>query len=285
MIVLFAVSIALAQTPRDSMLVSTAWVAERLHDPKLVLFQVGVRAEYDGAHIPGAQFNEMRDVAAPRGPGLVLELPSPAQLDSTLEARGVSDDSRIVIYWGNDWVSPTARIYLTLYWAGLGSRVSILDGGLPAWRAEGRAVTTEVPTPNRGSITLRPRDDVVVTAAWVASKLADQGVVVVDARTPQFYDGRDTSGVRPGHIPGARNLPFTEIVDSAGRFESPARLAELLRGAGADPSDLVVAYCHIGQQASLVWFGARLLGFDARLYDGSFTEWTTLQQYPVERSP
>ena len=108
---------------------------------------------------------------------------------------------------------------------------------------------------------------------------------MVDARNPQFYDGRDTSHARPGHIPGARNLPFDEIVDSSGYFKSPAQLAELFRGAGAASGELVVAYCHIGQQASLVWFGARLLGYDARLYDGSFTEWTTLQQYPVERTP
>jgi thiosulfate/3-mercaptopyruvate sulfurtransferase len=285
-IALLTLSIALAgQAPRDSMLVNTAWLADRLSDPKLVLFQVGERPEYERAHIPGAQFIEMRDVAAPRGPGLILELPAAARLDSALEARGVSDDSRIVLYWGSDWMSPTARVYLTLAWAGLGARVSILDGGLPAWRAEGRPVTTDVPTPKPGSLTIRPLSDIVVNATWVAQQLNDPHVAIVDARNPQFYDGRDTSHARPGHIPGARNLPFDEIVDSSGYFKSPAQLTELYRGAGGAPGKLLVAYCHIGQQASLVWFGARLLGYDARLYDGSFTEWTTLQQYPVERTP
>ncbi len=275
-----------SQSPVDSMLVSTQWVAERLGDPKLILLQVGDSAEYAGAHIPGARWLRYRDFAAPRDSTQpALELPSAERMAATLAAYGISDDSRIVLYWGNNWASPTTRIYLTLHWAGFGARTSILDGGLPAWRAEGRPVTTTPPAHVIGTATVRPRSDVVVRADEVDRLRIRANVALIDARTEQFYLGQDTSIARPGHIPGARNLPYVQVVGDDGYFKPRAELERLLRGAGADPGDLVVAYCHIGQQATAVWFAARLLGRDARLYDGSFNEWTGLPQYPVAREP
>ncbi len=271
--------------PRDTMLVTPAWLAERLADPQLILFQVGTRADYDSVHIPGAQFLELRTVSAPRDTVLPLELPAPAALDSVLEARGVSDDSRIVLYWGSNWVTPTTRIYLTLVWAGLGDRVSILDGGLAAWREAGHPVTAAVPAERApGDLTIRPRDDVVVTASWVAEHRADPAVAVIDARNPRFYTGEDTNYTRPGHIAGAISIPFTSVADSSLHFLPPAELDALFVAAGATADRRVVAYCHIGQQATAVWFAARLTGREARLYDGSYTEWDRLTQYPVERS-
>lgn len=284
-----ALTLAPAQAAPDSMLVSTAWLAERLGMPNLVLFQIGPEEAFASGHIPGAQFLTLRDIAAPRGSGPPLELPTADALDAWLEAHGVSDDSRIVLYWSDEWVTPTTRAYLTFYWAGLGDRTSILDGGLEAWRAEGWGVTTEVPRVESGSLTVRPRDDVVVTAAEVERLRSSPHVAVIDARDERFYLGQDTTIARPGHIPGAKSLPFTEITDEPVRFKSREALAALLRGAGAPPGTQVIAYCHIGQQATSVWFAARLLGYDARLYDGSFNEWTLLEQYPVEgparRSP
>jgi thiosulfate/3-mercaptopyruvate sulfurtransferase len=281
---LAALGAALTQSP-DSMLVSTAWLADRMQTPGLVLFQIGPRDEFTAAHIPGAQFLDMRNLAAPRGEGPALELPTPEAAEAWLEAHGVSDDSRIVLYWGSGWVSPTTRMYLTLHWAGLGDRTSILDGGLPAWRAEGRPVTTDTAAVTPGQLTLRPRPDVILTAAEVEQLRTRPDVAVIDARNTQFYLGQDTNHVRPGHIPGARNLVYDQMTgEEPYRFKSRDALAALFRGAGAEPGKRVIAYCHIGQQATVVWFAARLLGFDARLYDGSFTEWTGLTQYPVERA-
>ena len=136
---------------RDSMIVSTEWLAKHLNDDSLVLLQVGDKKEYDEAHIAGAQFIQISDISTPRGQGLILELPGVDQLKPTFDRFGVTDKSRIVIYFSKDWVTPTARVYFTLDYLGLGDRTAILDGGLPAWRAEGKPVTAEVRAPKPGS--------------------------------------------------------------------------------------------------------------------------------------
>ena len=285
MIAIIALALA-AQAPSDPMLVSAAWLREHARDANLVLLHVGPRPSYDSAHIAGAQYVTLDDIAARDTTLPALELPTVAQLDSALEARGISNDSRIVIYQSDEWFSPTTRVYLTLYWAGLGARTSMLDGGLAAWRAAGGAVTREVPTPRRGTVTLTPRNDVVVTADWVAARLTDPRIAVVDARNERFYLGNypERPGQpRVGHLPGAYNIPFNTIVADSGRVKSPDELRAVFQSVGAAPGDTIVAYCHIGQQATLVWFGARLAGYQVRLYDGSFTQWSTLTQYQVEK--
>ena len=142
-----AVSAADDNKVQSSLIVSTEWVAKHLNDDSLVLLQVGDKDEYLAAHIPGAQFITLADISTPRGQGLVLELPSVDQLKATFEKLGVTDKSRIVVYFGKDWVTPTARVFMTLDYLGLGDRTSILDGGLPAWRAEKRPVTAELREP------------------------------------------------------------------------------------------------------------------------------------------
>jgi rhodanese-related sulfurtransferase len=125
---------------------------------------------------------------------------------------------------------------------------------------------------------------VVVTAAEVEQLRGRPDVQVIDARDTRFYLGQDTNHVRPGHIPGARNLVFSTVTgEEPYRFRSRDSLTRMFAAAGAGPGKRIIAYCHIGQQATAVWFAARLLGYDARLYDGSFTEWTELTQYPVDQ--
>ncbi len=121
---------------RELMIVSGYWLAQHLNDDSLILLQVGERKEYDTEHIPGAQFIQLADIST-RAQGLILELPPVDQLRATFEKLGVTDNSRIIVYFSKDWVTPTARVFMTLDYLGLGDRASILDGGLPAWRAEG----------------------------------------------------------------------------------------------------------------------------------------------------
>jgi thiosulfate/3-mercaptopyruvate sulfurtransferase len=274
------------QAARESMIVSTEWLAQHLEDDSLVLLQVGEKEEYLQGHIPGAQFLQLAEISAPRGEGLSLELPPVAQLKTTFEKLGVSDKSRIVVYFSKDWVTPTARVFLTLDYLGLGERTSILDGGLPAWRAENRPVTTDEEVGKMGSLSAQPNKQIVVDAAWVNANLNKPGVMILDARAPKFYTGEDIGRMpRGGHIPGAKSIPFPSLVNDPGnKFKSAEALRALFNSAGVKQGDSVTTYCHIGQQASLLYFVARYLGYNAHLYDGSFEDWSRRSELPVVKS-
>jgi len=277
-----------AQTVKvnESLIVSTEWLGKHLEDDTLVLLQVGEKDEFTAAHIPRAQLIQTADISTPRGQGLTLEMPPVDQLKATFEKLGISDKSRIVIYFGKDWVTPTARVFLTLDYLGLGNRTSILDGGLPAWRAENRPVTAEVVEPKKGTLTPHPNTKLIVDAVWVKNNLSDPNVRILDARAPQFYTGAEKGRMpRGGHIPQARNIPFSSLVEeSSNKFKSPTALKELFSQAEVKPKSSVATYCHIGQQASLLYFVARYLGYDAHVYDGSFEDWSNRAELPVENS-
>ena len=286
-VISFVLSVRAVGEPRvqDSLIVSTEWLATHLNDDSLVLLQVGDKDEYLAAHIPGAQFIALADISTPRGSGLALELPAVAQLEAAFEKLGVTDKSRIVVYFGKDWVTPTARVFFTLDYLGLGDRTSILDGGLPAWRAAGKSVTTVVTEPKPGHFTPRPKTQLVVDAAWVSANLNKPGVMILDARAPKFYSGAEAGSMpRAGHIPKAQNIPFSSLVEDSNKFKSAVALRELFNAAGVKPGDSLATYCHIGQQASLLYFAARYLGYDAHLYDGSFEDWSHRPELPVEKS-
>jgi thiosulfate/3-mercaptopyruvate sulfurtransferase len=272
---------------RSTMLVSTEWLAGHLNDPQMVILAVGQKSDYDAAHLPGAQFLDYDSIHLMSSPGQPnnLELPPMPELVRAFGALGVANDSRIVLYVSKDMLSPTTRVYLTLDAMGLGRQTSILDGGLPVWKKEGRPVTTEVRQPKPGKLEACAQSDVIVDAEYVKSNLRHAGIAIVDARNPEFYTGeRPGNRQRPGHIPGATNITYSTLVDEQGKFKPAAALQQQFRDAGVKSGDRVVSYCHIGQQATVVYFVARYLGFDARLYDGSFEDWSRRTDLPVEMS-
>ncbi len=288
---LAVLALLLAATPTSAqdaspLLVDLEWLSQHAGDRGLVVLHVGSKAEYDKQHIPGARLIEENDVTAPhdmaRG-DLMLELPPVAQLRATFAARGISDDSRIVLYFGKDGsLQSTTRIILTLDYLGLGDRTSLLNGGLPAWQRAGKAVTAAVPQVTAGTLSARPTKPVVVTADFVTSLAQRPGHRLVDARAAVFYKGIEPTFGKSGHIPGAASIPFTQITNNELLIDR-ARVETLFRDAGIKPGDTVVAYCHIGQQATAVVFAARLLGYPVVLYDGAFQDWASANRGPVEK--
>lgn len=281
----------LPDDPRSRLLVDAAWVAEHLHDSDLVLLQVGPEEAYEAEHIPGARSVDLGAVSVRRplgdgtGTEIPLELPPAESLRGALEALGVSDDSRVVVYFADGWVTPSARVVFTLDWAGLGDRTSLLDGGLDAWKAAGGAVTSEAPPAHRGRLTLDPPDpSLVVDWTFVRDRASTAPYALVDARSGANYDGVREDHGKEGHIPGAGSLPWPDLIDEGLKLRPAGELRELFRRAGVRQGDEVVAYCHIGQFATLVLFAARTLGHRVHLFDGSMHEWAA-RDLPVTTEP
>jgi thiosulfate/3-mercaptopyruvate sulfurtransferase len=276
----------------DQLVVSASWLAAHLKDPNLVVLHVttGDETEFTKAHIPGARPVSLSDISAGMANmdmdhGLMLEMLPPDTLRARLEALGISDRSRVIVYSISDRISPATRVLYTLAYAGLGKSSGFLNGGLGAWQQDGRPVATGDAGPVKpGVITAAYQPSLVVDAAWVHANAGRPGIVLVDARMRKFWDGSaQDDGPRSGHIPGAQSLPFEELWNSNTNFMLPPdSLAAHFRAVGVQPGDTVVAYCHIGQRATAVLLAARLLGYPVRLYDGSFQDWGRRTDLPVE---
>jgi len=152
--------------------------------------------------------------------------------------------------------------------------------------AEKRPVTTEVTAPEPGKFTPRPNPKLVVDSVWVSANLTKPNVAILDARNSEFYTGAQAGNMpRAGRIPRAKNIPFGSLVeDSNNKFKCPEALHQLFANAGVKGDHTVATYCHIGQQASLLYFVARYLGYYARLYDGSFQDWSNRKELSVEKT-
>lgn len=279
-------STGVAQPRTSPVFVSPQWLSDHLGDPGLVVLHVAFsRPEYQVGHIPGSRFL-WYDWLVTSTPDASTEMPSSVQADTVLEGLGVTDSSRIVLVFTGTNITFAARIFLTLEYFGIGHNASILDGGLEAWKSGGRPLTKDVPGHPRTRLVVHPETKVTVNAEEVRSGLADPHTAIIDARDRRFYDGVGGGIGRPGHIRGARSIPYSSLLDSTTHILDHASLEKTLSAAGIDPSMRLFVYCHVGQQASLVYAAARALGYQAAVYDGSYQEWGLKgDEYPVERIP
>lgn len=275
----FAPSSATAQAPtRDDgprgepLVVSTEWLASRLQDPQVVVVEVVSTPGERNERIPGARELAYRHITVRRD-SLTNELPQADSLRSLFEGLGISSGSHVVVYAQD---APMAtRLLFTLISIGH-QNASYLDGGLVQWKSEGRPVATSIAPIARGRMTAVPSTDVVVTADWLTMHIGEPGVSLIDTRTLGEYNGTGNRSGMPsaGHLAGAKQLEWEWLFES----DQPLRLKsrEALRALYAErtrPRDIVVTYCWIGYRGSATWFVARLLGYDARLYDGSYQDW------------
>jgi thiosulfate/3-mercaptopyruvate sulfurtransferase len=274
---------ATAVEPAAPVLVTPAWLAEHLSDPSLVVLQVAaLRSDYDREHIPGARFVWLGWLAESSPEGS-FDLPPARLLRERLERLGLSADSRIVICHSLGDVSGGARVFVTLDHAGLGDRTSILDGGLEGWKAQGCPLSTTEPRVARGRLPRTLPARAVVGLDYVTGCYREPGVRLVDGRPKPLFDSAALGGVlRGGHILGAVSLPAAALTDSTDRYLPADSLRARFERAGVRPGEHLIAYCQIGRSAAPVYVAARILGYDVRLYDGSYEQWSRRLDLPVE---
>jgi thiosulfate/3-mercaptopyruvate sulfurtransferase len=265
----------------NPILVTPQWLKENLIDPDLVLLQVtSLQFEYDKEHIAGARYL-WPGWLAPDSPYGSFNSPDPKEATKILRQLGISKDSRIVLYHIRNEVSITARMLLTLENFGMKGRVFYLNGGMDAWKKAGFSVTQELPVVRKGNIKVTP-GSLLVGKDYVLNDLNTQKGIVVDARMTRFYDGDPVGNPRDGHIAGAKNIPYTEMVDAANLFKPEDQLQAYFTPVAPDKSKEIVTYCFIGQTASVVYMAGRILGYDMKLYDGSMQEWSRIESLPME---
>jgi thiosulfate/3-mercaptopyruvate sulfurtransferase len=266
----------------NPVLVTTQWVKDRLNDPKLVILHCSfMKYDYDKEHIPGAKYLWPASLA-PDSPYGSYNEPDVKAATELLQNFGVSNDSYIVIYNVRGEVAVTARMFLTLENFGLKGKVSYLNGGLDAWKKENFPVTTAQPSTKKGNVKLKSQS-LLVNKDYVLNTLKSDKGLVVDARMQRFYDGEVTGNPRDGHITGAKNIPYTEMIDATNFFKPNDQLQNYFTPVATKDKELVT-YCFIGQTASVVYMAGRILGYDMKLYDGSLQEWSRIESLPMEKT-
>lgn len=273
---------------RDNLLVDVAWLENHYQDPNTVIIHFGPEEDYLEAHIPGAVWLSFDHISTPHehtdDKSLMLEIPDHAKLQDVFRQSGINNDSRVVVYWSSEWVTPSTRMMLTLDYAGLGRQSVLLDGGLEAWTAAELPLTEEATYPKAGDFAMHPRSDLIVSAQWVQEHAGTPGYSLVDARSAAHYDGVMDSENGSGHIRGAVNIDWRSLVEGEpATWHDSKALAAIFEEAGVKPGDTVVGYCHVGQYATAMLFAARTLGYDVKLYDGSMQEWGGVKQLPLEK--
>lgn len=281
-------------TDDPATLVSTQWLAARLGSPDLRLIDASwylpdmkrdAREEYAQAHIPGARFVDLEEVSDARS-SLPHMAPPPEKFLSRMRRLGVGDGHAIVVYDGAEGgIFSAARLWWLL--RQFGQSAAVLDGGLAKWRAEGRPVTSELPNLRDRHMTLTARPDLMrdVTQVAQASKLGH--AQIVDARAAPRFRGdapEPREGLRAGHIPGARNVPYKTLFTPDGTMKDGADLAQAFIAAGVDLDRPVITSCGSGVTAAILNLGLARLGHDDHaLYDGSWAEWGMYPDLQVER--
>lgn len=274
-------------------LVSAEWLRDHIDDPDLLVIDATVLVEADGTgnlvsingrsnhesgHIPGAVFADLMGELSDADSPLDFAIPAPQQFAEAMEALGVGDDSRVIIYDANG-MSWAARVWWMLRWVGF-DRAALLDGGIQAWIAAGGELTTKAANPPAKELTVKLRPELMADEGEVYASIEDEAITLIDALPAPHYRGEWAMYDRPGHIRGATNVPVPSLYDETGRFRPADELAALFKG---DPGTRTVTYCGGGIAASSNAFVLTRLGFtNVAIYGASLQEWAANPDNPMD---
>ncbi len=287
---------------RSRFLVEATWLAEHLHDPNLRIVDmrgyvrtterggvqyaeyIGARDEYEQAHIPGAVYIDWtRDIVDLQDP-VEAQVAPPERFAEILGRLGIGDQHLVVAYDAHPASQFATRLWWALNYYGH-EQVVVLNGGLRKWQGENLPLTAALPSYPPAIFTPRVQPQLRATAEEMLAVLGKTGVTLIDARDTGQYTGATVrEHGRPGHIPGALNIPREEVIDStSGTFRTNEELAQVFASAHVSPSQQVIAYCNGGVAATTILFSLAMLGYSKLTnYDGSWNEWGTRQDLPVD---
>ena len=287
---------------RNHFLVETSWLAEHLNDPHIRIVDmrgyvrtvehdgvqdalyVGARDEYERGHIPGAVYIDWSSDIIDPNDSVEAQIAPPVRFAHLMEQLGIGDQHLVVAYDAHPASQFATRLWWALNYYGH-DQVVVLNGGLPKWQRENRPMVETIPAYPPATFTPVVQPQLRATAQDILAMLGQRDVTLIDAREPAQYTGEIVRGHgRPGHIPGALNIPREELIDPVtGTFRSNVELNQVFSSAGVTPQEHVVAYCNGGVAATTILFSLAMLGYPKLTnYDGSWNEWGKRQDLPTE---
>lgn len=277
----FLLTVTNAQQP---VIVSPQWLKENLSDPDLVILYTGfvIKDDFGKEHIEGSRFlwPEWLAFNAPEANMVSADAKTATKV---LQDLGINKNSKVVICHRGADVTIASRMFLSLEHYGLKGQVSFLNGGIEAWKKAGYPVTNKPTSFKKGNF-VAGDNGLFVDKNYVQNALQTQSSAIVDARLKRWYDGDPTGNPRDGHITGAKNIPYPDMIDSANNIKPIEVLTKNFANVIPDKQKEVVVYCFIGQTASVDYLVGRSLGYKMKLYDGSMQEWSRDEKLPMEKT-